>query len=274
MAILDAQFPEKIPSRPLRTLLICHEEDELNRVGLAAWMASFSHLDGVVVLRETLDRKMKRVRREIQRVGWLRFLDVLAFSAYYRFFLAAKDRAWEQQAVAALYAKYPKPQAPELIAPTPNTPEAEKFIRDAQPDLVIARCKTLIAERIFTIPTIGTFVMHPGICPEYRNAHGCFWAVANEDVQKIGSTLLKIDKGVDTGAAYGYFHVRPRQDESHIVLQHRTVFDNLDAIRATLGQIGTGAAPSIDTTGRRSAEWGQPWMTRYFAWKRVMRNLV
>lgn len=258
----------------MRTLLICHEEDELNRVGLAAWMASFSHLGGVVILRETPDRKKKRVRREIQRIGWLRFLDVLVFRAYYQFFLAAKDRVWEKQEVAALCAKYPRPQAPEVIAPSPNTREVENFIRDAQPDLVIARCKTLIAERIFTIPTVGIFVMHPGICPEYRNAHGCFWAVANADVERIGMTLLKIDKGVDTGSVYGYFHARPHLDESHIVLQHRTVFDNLDAIGATLRRIGSGAAPSIDTAGRRSAEWGQPWMTRYFAWKRVLRSLA
>jgi hypothetical protein len=258
----------------MRTLLICHEEDELNRVGLAAWMASFSELQGVVVLRETRERKKKRLRREVQRVGWLRFLDVVVFRAYYQFFFAAKDRVWEQQQVAALCAKYPRPRVRELITTSPNTGEAERFIRDAKPDLVIARCKTLIAERIFTIPTVGTFVMHPGICPEYRNAHGCFWAVANADVERIGMTLLKIDKGVDTGAAYGYFHARPRPDESHIVLQHRTVFDNLDAIECTLKQIGSGTAVPADTTGRRSAEWGQPWMTRYFAWKRVLRSLA
>ncbi len=258
----------------MRTLLICHEEDDLNRVGLAAWMGSFSDLTGVVTLRETPDRKKKRVRREIRRVGWLRFPDVLVFRIYYRFLLAAKDRAWEREEVAALCSKYGRHSAAELIAPTPNTPEAEKFIRDARPDLVIARCKTLLAERIFSIPTVGTFVMHPGICPEYRNAHGCFWAVANGDVERVGMTLLKIDNGVDTGPVYGYFHTRPRQGESHIVLQHRTVFDNLDAIRATLEQVASGAAPRIDTSGRRSAEWGQPWMTRYFAWKRVLRSLA
>ena len=39
-----------------------------------------------------------------------------------------------------------------------------------EPDLVIARCKTLLASRVFSIPPLGTYVMHPGICPEYRNA--------------------------------------------------------------------------------------------------------
>lgn len=252
----------------MRTLLICHEEDELNRVGLAAWMASFSELAGVVVLRESAERKKKRVRREIQRVGWLRFIDVLTFRIYYQLFLAAKDRAWEREEVKKLCKVFSRPRAPELITPAPNTAEAEAFIREAKPELVIARCKTLIAERIFTLPSIGTFVMHPGISPEYRNAHGCFWAVANGDVNNAGMTLLKIDKGVDTGPIYGYFYATPRESESHIVLQHRTVFDNLDAIREALKRIAAGEATRIDTAGRRSAEWGQPWMTRYFAWKR------
>lgn len=255
-------------------MLICHENDELNRVGLAAWMASFSELGGVVVLRETAARKRKRIRREIQRVGWLRFLDILFFRVYYRLVLAQKDRRWEQERVAALCEKYSKSEAPEVIAPTPNTAQVEQFIRTIQPDLVIARCKTLIADRIFSIPQIGTFVMHPGISPEYRNAHGCFWAVVNADVERIGMTLLKIDKGVDTGPVYGYFYAIPRQGESHIVLQHRTVFDNLDAIRVTLGRISSGEAKTIDTTGRHSADWGQPWMSRYLDWKRVVKDLI
>jgi hypothetical protein len=263
-----------VPSHGIRTLLICHEEDELNRVGLAAWMASFSNLAGVLVLRETSERKKKRIRRELQRVGWLRFADVLAFRLFYRLTMAEEDRIWEQETVADLSAKFPKPEAPEQIVPTPNTAEAEAFIRDAKPDLIIARCKTLLAERIFTLPTCGTLVMHPGISPEYRNAHGCFWAVANGDIERIGMTLLQIDKGVDTGPVYGYFHAKPRKSESHIVLQHRTVFDNLDAIRAKLEQIAAGTAARIDTTGRRSAEWGQPWMTRYSDWKRVLRSLT
>lgn len=86
-------------------------------------------------------------------------------------------------------------------------------------------------------------------------------------------TLLKIDKGVDTGPVYGYFHAKLRKNESHIVLQHRTVFDNLDEIRIALERIVAGEPASIDTSGRRSVEWGQPWMSRYFDWKRVRRSL-
>jgi methionyl-tRNA formyltransferase len=105
--------------------------------------------------------------------------------------------------------------------------------------------------------------MHPGICPEYRNAHGCFWARATGDAGNVGMTLLRIDRGVDTGPVFGYFRVTPDQRESHVVTQHRAVLDHLDAIRDTLTRIAEGAATPIETRGRRSAAWGQPWMTAY-----------
>lgn len=257
---------------PVRTALICHEEEPLNRYSLPRWMASWSDLTGIVVLRETAERKRKRINREIDRVGKLRFADVAAFRLYYSLFLAGKDREWERQTMDRLNAEYPELPASTqiLVTPSPNSAEAEEFLRNGKPDIVIARCKTLLATRVFTIPTVGTFVMHPGICPEYRNAHGCFWALASNDPGNVGMTLLRIDKGVDTGPVYGYFRCAPvDESESHIVIQHRTVFDNLPAIRHRLLEIAAGTALPVDTRGRKSGEWGQPWMTRYLGWKRA-----
>jgi len=46
----------------------------------------------------------------------------------------------------------------------------------------------------------AAFVLHPGICPEYRNAHGCFWALVNRDLARVGVTLLRADRGVSVRA--------------------------------------------------------------------------
>src|SRR5262247_4292621 len=100
----------------MRTLLICHAGDTLNQVGLARWLASFSQVTGIVVIRETRQRLWRRIQREIKRVGLARFLDVLAFRAYYRFMHASRDRAWEQQWVSQFcntYAELP-PSVPVL----------------------------------------------------------------------------------------------------------------------------------------------------------------
>lgn len=254
----------------MRTLLICHDGAQLDQVVLARWLSSFSNLVGIVVIQEPPNRLWRRVRREVKRIGPLRFLDALAFRMYYRIFLSARDRQWERLEVQQKCGAYENIPAttPILRTPSPNTQETESFIKRQQPDLVLARCKVLLKEDIFSIPGKGTFVMHPGICPEYRNAHGCFWALANRDLNKVGMTLLKIDKGVDTGPVFGFYRYPfDEVNESHIVIQHRTVLENLDAVRGKLIEIFDGSAVPLDTSGRQSAVWGQPWFSKYLEWK-------
>jgi Formyl transferase len=248
----------------MRTAVICHDDARLDREGLVRWLGSFSTFTGTVVIREPGGRLQKRINREIARVGALRFVDVLAFRLYYRLVHAAADRRWERLALDGLRRRFERlPAAPEVMVASPNSSDAERFLREQRADLVIARCKTLLKESIFSIPRLGTYVMHPGICPEYRNAHGCFWARALGDDRNVGMTLLRIDKGVDTGPVYGYFRVQPDPAESHVVTQHRVVLDHLDAIREKLLEIEAGAAQRIETTGRASATWGQPWLSAY-----------
>ena len=219
---------------------------------------------------------MRAARREVRRVGALRFLDVAAFRAYARLTLSAGDASWKAEALARLRAAYPAAldAVPTLVVSNPNAPEAQAFLEQVRPDIAIARCKVILKREIYEIARAGTFVLHPGICPEYRNAHGCFWALANRDLDRVGVTLLKVDRGVDTGpiylqAGYDFDEVR----ESHVVIQYRVVFENLEAIGRTLIALARGehVAP-VPTAGRTSAVWGQPRLTDYLRWKRAARQ--
>ncbi|WP_243040988.1 formyltransferase family protein [Dyella sedimenti] len=253
----------------MRTVLICHAADAFDREGLAAWLASFSELAGLVVLDETPAQRHARVRREIRRVGWLRFLDVLAMRAYQRVAQAGHDRAWMDTALATLRHRHgAPPRVPELTVADVNDEAVARFLRDARADLVVARCKQLLKKRLIALPRAGCVVFHPGICPEYRNAHGCFWALARRDLGRVGMTLLKIDAGVDTGPVYGYYsYAFDERRESYVVIQYRVVLENLDALAARLGEIAAGTARPLDTRGRASGSWGQPWLTRYLGWR-------
>ena len=260
----------------MKTLLICHEDAALDRDGLARWLASFSTLAGIVILREPPRRTWQRVRRELRRSGWRGLLDVLAFRIYYRLRLAARDREQQAALLARVLAAHPPlAEVPTLFTPSPNSPEAADFIRTAAPDIILARCKTLLRPAIFSLAAQGTFALHPGICPEYRNAHGCFWALAQDDLANVGMTLLKIDAGIDTGPVYGWFRA-PFDElrESHLLIQLRAVFDNLDPLRQTLLDFHAGRTQPLDTTGRASAEWGQPWLSRYLRWQRRARERI
>ena len=254
----------------MKTLLIYHEGARLDEEVMLRWLASFSELVGAIVLHEATGRKRKRVRREIKRVGLFRFADVVAFRAFYRFFRGRKDDAWEKRFSLALAARYPplRSDLPILRTDSPNSDQAVEFIRRLSPDVMVARCKTILQPLVFLLPRKGTFVMHPGIVPEYRNSHGCFWALSNRELDKVGMTLLRIDEGVDTGPVYGHFsYDYDERAESHSVIQKRVVFENLDAVKEKLLEVDSGEAEPIDTSGRRSAAWGQPWLTKYLIWK-------
>src|SRR5688572_29714247 len=207
-------------------VLICHEQDRLDTEGLASWLASTLRLAGLILIRDTRGRLWRASRREIRRIGWLKFLDVVAFRAYARLRLAAGDEAWKTQAVAGLRERYPADLSavPTLVVSSPNSAEAREFMAGLRPDIAIARCKVILKREIFEIPRVGTFVMHPGICPEYRNAHGCFWALVNRVLERVGMTLLKVDAGIDTGPVY--LHGTCEIDEAretHTVIQHREI---------------------------------------------------
>ena len=258
-----------------RSVLICHRGADFDRQGLARWLASFSTVAGIVELDEPASRTMQRVRRELRRSGWLGFADVLALRAYYRMTAARRDRAWEHSAVAALRDRFAgSPECENVLqAKSVNSPECVEFIRACRPDFMLARCKTILKPAVFTLAPGGTYVLHPGICPEYRNAHGCFWALSAGDLSRVGLTLLRIDAGIDTGPVYGYFsYPFDEREESHIVIQLRVLLENLDGIRDTILSAATGAAEPLDVRGRASAVWGQPKLSAYLRWKMRARK--
>jgi hypothetical protein len=263
-------------STPMRSVLIHHAGSQIEERVLTGWLASFSDFAGVMVIHEPAGRTRRRIRREIERVGRLRFADVVAFRLYYRLVLARRDSVWEREEVERLAARFPTPSAPRrLDVENPNGAEAVAFLQELQPDLLLARCRSLLSADVFSVARHGTYVLHPGIAPEYRNSHGCFWALARRDLDRVGLTMLRIDAGVDTGPVYGYFsYPYDELRESHVVIQKRMVLENLDAIRDRFLAIERGDARPIDTSGRQSAAWGQPWLTRYLRWKRMARAVA
>ena len=245
-------------------------------MGFARWLASFTDLVGIVEIHEDGTRAKQRIRSEIKRVGFLRFaLDVMPYRLYSRLFDAAMDRTWERDKIDELCQLYPElSEAMEvLVTESPNSDAVRDFITRLAPDMVVARCKTLIKEEIFSIPPDGTLVLHPGVCPEYRNAHGCFWALANDEPDKVGMTLLKIDAGVDTGPVYGYYsYPFDAGSETPAIIHNRVVYENLDALQEKLLEVHAGKSLKVDTTGRKSGVWGQPWLSRYLKLKRRSRK--
>ena len=255
----------------MRTVLITSAGSRLNREVMPAFLASTFDLVGIVEIEDSRGDAFSRLRHEWKR-SRLRIVDVLAFHLYYRLWLARRDRL-DDYVAEKLAALPPAPDVPVLTTHDVNTPATRAFLESLEPDICLAACKSILRREIFEVPRHGTFVVHPGICPEYRNAHGCFWALARRDLDRVGATLLRIDEGVDTGPVYAYYTTPyDERSESHIVIQRHVVYENLDQIGRDLQRVVGESLEPIDTTGRTSKAWGQPRLSSYLRWRREARN--
>jgi hypothetical protein len=60
--------------------------------------------------------------------------------------------------------------------------------------------------------------------------------------------------------------------ESHVMIQHRVVLENLDAITRVLFALTNGSATPWQLPGKDRQYGGQPWLTAYLHWKRGIRR--
>jgi len=72
-------------------------------------------------------------------------------------------------------------------------------IREASPDVVIVICTSIIRGELLQLIKGKAINIHGGYLPYYRGNHCFFFAMYNNDFDKIGSTIHFINEGIDTG---------------------------------------------------------------------------
>ncbi|WP_256301973.1 formyltransferase family protein [Haloarchaeobius salinus] len=252
-----------------KTVLLRHQGSEFDKDVISRWLADGTDMVAELVIEPDYRRKLGTLRHEYQRNGPVGLLDALTFHLYYRYRLSGSEHEKIRSLTDDIGGRYPDHQVETYSIKDPNSKRTVSLLHKLDPDLMLARCRILLDERVFSTPEHGTFVLHPGICPEYRNQHGCFWALANGDDTKVGYSLLRIDEGIDTGEIYAQNGTafNPKEDE-HIYIQLKTVAENLGEVGDVLRSVHRGTAAPVDTTGRKSAVWGMPKLSAWATWKR------
>jgi methionyl-tRNA formyltransferase len=266
---MSAKKTDEIP----KTVLLRHQDSQFDKEVIGRWLAAETKMMAEIVIESDRWQQVRTLQHEYRRSGLTGLADALAFWLHYNINLSDKEEEKIESLTQDAINQYPESQIERHVVEDPNSKRTVSLLRELEPDVMLARCKFLLDGEVFAEPTNGTFVLHPGICPEYRNQHGCFWAMTNGDDQNVGYTLLQIDKGIDTGRIFAQNGAtfNPQKDE-HIYIQLKTVKDNLDEIGETLKRVHRGKATPMDRTGRPSAIWGMPKLSAWLTWKRRVKK--
>ncbi len=136
----------------------------------------------------------------------------------------------------------PRLDHPERVREVPhiNHPDVVKLARDLQPDLICVFGTSLIRGELLDEGRLGIVNLHGGLSPEYRGADCTFWALYNNEPDKVGCTLHYIDAGIDTGRLIA--HIRPEvgAGDTELVLFWRAVRDSAAVYAEAVERIACG----------------------------------
>jgi len=80
-----------------------------------------------------------------------------------------------------------------------NSKDVQKIITSLKPDIGIIVGTSILKNKIISLFPKGVLNLHTGLLPKYRGLKSEFWAIYNNDFENVGSTIIKIDSGIDTG---------------------------------------------------------------------------
>ncbi len=83
-----------------------------------------------------------------------------------------------------------------------------QVIKNFKPDLIIVFGSYIIRDPLLSLLPPGNIInLHLGLSPYYRGSGTNFWPFVNNELEYLGSTILHLDSGIDTGDII--CHVQP-----------------------------------------------------------------
>jgi methionyl-tRNA formyltransferase len=259
----------------MRTFFLLH--DDWYQYIKADLMASRYPFDGFVVIRRKRAWWGEYLWKRARRIGFGKVVDELLLRAYMVLVRGPKERRLLKELMAEVQkqipASYQRPPVHHIR--NINSPEGQARLRELAPDLCVLMVHPILASKTFTIPPLGMLVFHPGVTPEYRGPHSAFWAVMNNEFWGIGWSLLKVDRGIDTGPvlAQGSSPSARPESDSYLIMQHKSHVDGIPHVVEVLRRLERGEQPQTPMINRKSTNYTHPGLSDYLAFRKQMAQL-
>jgi hypothetical protein len=151
-----------------------------------------------VMLEEPVTR-VQLLRRRAVRLGWPRVIGQLLFVSGVVPVLRWRGR----KRIKAIGREYgldhsPLPE-PILRVTSVNSEQCREALRRLRPDVVVINGTRIIDSETLATTQAPYINMHAGITPLYRGVHGGYWALAEARADLVGTTIHRVDEGIDTG---------------------------------------------------------------------------
>jgi folate-dependent phosphoribosylglycinamide formyltransferase PurN len=155
------------------------------------------------------------VRHRIRRLGVLAVASQIAFVALIRPWLARAA----QRRIDAICREKDLERTPPLAdhilhVESVNSEACRELIKRYDPKVILVSGTRIIGKQTLAATSAVFINTHQGITPQYRGAHGGYWALYNNDPAHCGVTVHVVDSGIDTGNIVSQALIAPGADDN------------------------------------------------------------
>jgi folate-dependent phosphoribosylglycinamide formyltransferase PurN len=152
-------------------------------------------------IEERRDDKKLLLRNRVKKHGAFKVLGQLLFLVYQRY-LNIISRGRKEEILSDFSITNSSPA--DFVTPNVNDVNAFQYITSSNPDLVVLSGTRILSPSLLASLHCPVLNIHAGINPKYRGVHGGYWALVNDDLEHCGSTIHRVDEGIDTGEVLAY----------------------------------------------------------------------
>jgi methionyl-tRNA formyltransferase len=151
---------------------------------------------------------MARIR--IRKLGLLPVLSQIGFVVLIRPYLQRKARTRIAEICRTLDLERMAPASDHIHrVPSVNSEECRALIKRFNPKVIVVNGTRIIGRKTLEEARAVILNTHLGITPNYRGAHGGYWALHENDRKNCGVTIHLVDSGIDTGNVVAQAKIEP-----------------------------------------------------------------
>jgi methionyl-tRNA formyltransferase len=139
-----------------------------------------------------------------------------------------------------------------IEVPHINHTDAIKIIDEHHPDLILVFGTSLLKGELLEKGRLGIINLHGGLSPEYRGADCTFWALYNQEPEKVGCTIHYINSGIDTGNIIAHVSPEIKETDDELTLFWRAVRDSTGVFAELVDRMGKGEVFGVIQTDKGS----------------------
>ncbi len=140
----------------------------------------------------------------------------------------------------------------KVVVPHINHPSVSDIVDQYAPDLILVFGTSLIKGDLLAKGRLGMINLHGGLSPEYRGADCTFWALYNQEPEKVGCTIHYINAGIDTGNIIAHVSPEIKETDDELTLFWRAVHHSVDTFVELLDRLEKGEVFGVKQTDKGS----------------------